>query len=86
MWALPAQVRILPPTTSSNVVSFFFVFHDVLFYFILFIYFLLFLWFGFTSMWFNTLVLEYLNLKKKKNKKKEGLGLISCEDTRVFQF
>ena len=50
----------------------------ILFYFI---YFLLFLWFGFTSMWFNTLVLEYLNFKKKKNEKKEGLGLISCEDT-----
>ena len=81
MWALPAQVRILPPTTSSNVVSFFFVFHDVLFYFILFyffIYFLLFLWFGFTSMWFNNLVLEYLNKKgkkKKKLKRKKALGL-----------
>ena len=36
---------------------------------VLFIYFL---WFGFTSMWFNTLVLEiWINQKKKKKKKKE---------------
>ena len=38
-------------------------------------------------MWFNTLVLEYLNKKgKKKIEKKEGLGLISCEDPMVFKF
>ena len=62
--------------------SFFFVFHDM---FYLFIYFL---WFGFTSMWFHNLVLEYLNKKGKKKKieKKEGLGLISCEDPMVFKF
>ena len=56
-------------------------FHDMFYLFIIFF-----------MVWFhqhvvNTLVLEYLNLKKKKKiEKKEGLGLISCEDPMVFKF
>ena len=47
--------------------SFFFVFHDMFLFIYYYCYYYLFLWFGFTSMWFNTLVLEiWINQKKKE--------------------
>ena len=52
--------------------SFFFVFHDMFLFIYYYCYYYLFLWFGFTSMWFNTLVLEiWINQKKKKKEKKK---------------
>ena len=51
--------------------SFFFVFHDMFLFIYYYCYYYLFLWFGFTSMWFNTLVLEiWINQKKRKKEKK----------------